>query len=95
MRCVGDEPLASVECRPAAEGPAGWRRPNGYSLLSWEVDLRRGGASRLRVRSPDGRDQLVDGVQLEIVEPERKVFRGHPGLEGLHEPKGTFTFRRE
>jgi uncharacterized protein YndB with AHSA1/START domain len=94
MTCVYDEPRAGVDDQQPRGEPAGWRGPNGYALLSWEVDFRRGGVSRLRVRSPEGRDHLVDGVQLEIVEPERVVFRGDPGVEGLSEATGTFTFRR-
>ena len=94
MRCVYDEPVASAESRPAVEGPAGWSGPYGYTLVTWEVDFRAGGASRLRVRSPEGQDRLVEGVQLEIVEPERVVFRGDPGIEALSEATGTLTFRR-
>ena len=94
MRCVYDEPVASAESRPAVEGPAGWSGPYGYTLVTWEVDFRAGGASRLRVRSPEGQDRLVEGVQLEIVEPERVVFRGDPGIEELSEATGTLTFRR-
>src|SRR5213593_4802516 len=94
MRCVCDEPLASAAGRPAVEGPAGWSGPDGYTLVTWEVEFRADGASRLRVRSPEGRDLLVESVQLEIVEPERVVFKGDPGVEGLSEATGTFTFCR-
>ncbi|TMF12259.1 MAG: hypothetical protein E6I38_03620 [Chloroflexi bacterium] len=94
MRCVYDEPVASAESRPAVEGPAGWSGPYGYTLVTWEVDFRAGGASRLRVRSPEGQDRLVEGVQLEIVEPERVVFRGDPGVEELSKATGTLSFRR-
>jgi len=94
MRCVYDEPVASAESRPAesrpaVEGPAGWSGPYGYT-----VDFRAGGASRLRVRSPEGQDRLVEGVQLEIVEPESVVLRGDPGVEELSKATGTLSFRR-
>jgi|SRR5205809_7324808 len=92
MRCVYDEPVASAESRPAVEGPAGWSGPYGYTLVTWEVDFRAGGASRLRVRSPEGQDRLVEGVQLEIVEPERVVFRGDPGIEELSEATAPSRF---
>ena len=73
-----------------------WRGPNGHTLLSWEVDFREGGASRLCVRSPEGRGYWVEGVRLGIVEPERIVFTGTLEAEGdcLPEMAGTVTFRR-
>jgi uncharacterized protein YndB with AHSA1/START domain len=66
-----------------------WRGPDGYTLLSWEVDFRSGGTARLSVRSPEGSEQMVEGVHLEIVEPERVVFTGDFGFAGA-----TITFRR-
>ena len=66
-----------------------WLGPNGHTLLSWEVDFRSGGATRLCVRSPEGSDHWVEGVHLEIVEPERVVFTGDLGFGG-----GAVTFRR-
>jgi uncharacterized protein YndB with AHSA1/START domain len=66
-------------------------------LLSWEVDFRSGGAARMRIRSPDGAERWVDGVRLEIAEPERIVFTGTlptwSGNRGL--VAGTVTFRRK
>jgi len=79
---------------PAKAAP--WQGPDGYTLLSYDVDFGDGGGSRLRLRSPEGRDYRVDGVHLEIVEPERIVFSGDLGLEGERLPgtAGTVTFRR-
>jgi uncharacterized protein YndB with AHSA1/START domain len=79
---------------PAKTAP--WRGPNGYTLLSYDVDFGDGGGSRLRLRSPEGRDYRVEGVHLEIVEPERIVFSGSVDLDGerLVETAGTVTFRR-
>jgi len=96
MTCVYDEPRASAEVHQAHGETAGWRGPNGYALLSWEVDFRRGGASRLHVRSPEGRDYWVEDMSLEIVEPERVVFMGNLGLaeKGAESTAGTVTFRR-
>ena len=75
---------------------ARWRGPNGYTLLAYDVDFGDGGGSRLRVRSPEGRDYWVDGVDLEIVEPGRIVFTGNVELGGERpvETTGTVTFRR-
>jgi uncharacterized protein YndB with AHSA1/START domain len=94
MTCAYNERPPFIQTR-SLRGPwEEWRGPNGFTLLSWEVDFRLGGTSRLRVRSPEGRDQLVEGVQLEIVEPERVVFSSDPAVEGLPETAGTLTFRR-
>jgi uncharacterized protein YndB with AHSA1/START domain len=41
------------------------------------------------VRSPEGSEQWVEGVHLEIVEPERVVFTGDLGFGG-----NAVTFRR-
>jgi uncharacterized protein YndB with AHSA1/START domain len=90
MTCVYEAPGGPAEGQTAAVED--WRGPNGHTLLSWEVDFREGGASRLCVRSPEGIGYWVDGVRLEIVEPERIVFTGT--LEHLTEMPGTVTFRR-
>ena len=73
-----------------------WRGPSGYTLVSWEADFRPGGSCRVCVRSPQGQDHWVDGVHLEIVEPERIVFSGNLRVEwdGLHQRPGWVTFRR-
>jgi len=95
MTCVYDAPrLVEGECAP--ESGEHWRGPNGHTLLFWEADFRPGGASRLCLRSSEGRDHWVEGVYLEIVEPERVVVTGNLGLNGerLPETAGTLTFRR-
>ena len=71
-------------------------RTGGFQLLFWEADFRAGGASRLCLRSPEGRDYWAEGVRLEIVEPERIVFTGTLEAAGecLTEGPGTVTFRR-
>ncbi len=96
MTCAHDAPRRLVEGRSAPESMEQWCGPNGYALLSWEVDFRAGGAARLCVRSPEGHDQWVEGADLVIVEPERVVFSGKFGLgdERLTETAGTVTFRR-
>jgi uncharacterized protein YndB with AHSA1/START domain len=96
MSCVYDAPGRLVEGHTAPEPQEYWQGPNGHTLLSWEVDFGDGGGSRLRVRSPEGRGYSVEGVRLEIVEPERIVFTGtlEAGGERLTEMPGTVTFRR-
>jgi uncharacterized protein YndB with AHSA1/START domain len=86
MTCVYDAPAE----KPAAPGiAADWRGPNGYALVAWEADFRAGGSSRLRLLSPEGNEHFVEGVHLEIAEPERVVFTGDLGFTG-----GPVTFRR-
>jgi uncharacterized protein YndB with AHSA1/START domain len=87
---------AVFDMRAAREVEERWRGPNGFTLLSCEVDFGSGGASRVRMRSPEGTDHLVEGVDLVIVEPERVVLSGEiqVGDELLSETVGTVTFRR-
>lgn len=89
MTCAYDAPRNTVESQTTPAFPEQWHGPNGYMLLSWEVDFRSGGGARLCVRSPEGGDQWIEGVHLEIVEPERVVFTGDLGYGG-----GVITFRR-
>lgn len=79
-----------IESETTAEGQEQWRGPNGFSLLAWEVDFRARGTSRLHLRSAEGREHWVEGVRLEIAEPERVVFRGDFGFGSR-----AVTFRRD
>jgi uncharacterized protein YndB with AHSA1/START domain len=88
MTSVFDAPCGS-EGHAAPATAEQWFGPNGHRLLSWEVDFRSGGAARLQVRSPEGSDHWVEGVRLEIAEPERVVFSGDLGFAGP-----TVTFHR-
>lgn len=51
-----------------------WWGPRGFTLPTCEMDFRPGGTFRLIMRSPDCRDNGVQGAYREIVEPERIVF---------------------
>jgi uncharacterized protein YndB with AHSA1/START domain len=69
---------------------AQWWGPRGFTNPVCELDVRPGGAIRITMRGPDGRDYPMEGVFREIVEPERLVFTnnavdadGKPLLEGL------------
>jgi uncharacterized protein YndB with AHSA1/START domain len=96
MTCVFDAPPIVFDARTAPEPMVRWMGPNGSSLLFWEVDFRAGSASRLCLRSPEGKGYWIEGVRLEIVEPERIVFTGTLEAAGecLTEGTGTATFRR-
>jgi uncharacterized protein YndB with AHSA1/START domain len=52
-----------------------WWAPKGFSMLSCSLDLREGGAWRMRIRSDDtGAVQTEVGVYREIRPPERLAF---------------------
>jgi uncharacterized protein YndB with AHSA1/START domain len=53
---------------------ARWWGPKGFNTIDYEMDVRPGGAYRLRMRSPEGVDQIKRGIYREIVGPERIVF---------------------
>jgi uncharacterized protein YndB with AHSA1/START domain len=75
-----------------------WWGPRGYTTISCEIDLRPGGAWRVRSRSAEGVDTAERGVFHEIIDGERLVFThawedagGKAGLETLV----TLTFTDE
>jgi uncharacterized protein YndB with AHSA1/START domain len=52
-----------------------WWAPRGFSMLSCALDLREGGAWRMRIRSHEtGAIETEVGVYREIRPPERLVF---------------------
>src|SRR5687767_10583384 len=53
---------------------AKWFGPKNFTLPFCETDFRPGGAYRLCMRGPDGKDYWLEGVYREIVEPERIVL---------------------
>ena len=57
-----------------AEHLAHWFGPRGFTVHSVEADPRPGGAFRLIMRAPDGRDYRVRGGFREVVPPERLVI---------------------
>jgi uncharacterized protein YndB with AHSA1/START domain len=72
------------------ERAAVWWGPQGFTILSCEMDARRAGAWRIRMRSSRGTLHIKRGVYQEIVSPERLVFtyawedaHGVPGHETL------------
>src|SRR5438128_223514 len=74
---------------------ARWWGPQGFTTVYCKMDLRPGGAYRVGMRSPEGREHWQRGVCREVVEPERLVFtfawedaEGKPG----HETVVTVTF---
>ena len=58
----------------SAEHLAQWFGPKRFTLPFCETDFRPGGAYRLCMRGPDGKEYWLQGVYDEIIEPERIVF---------------------
>jgi uncharacterized protein YndB with AHSA1/START domain len=51
-----------------------WFVPKPWTIAEVETDLRTGGASRIVMRDPDGKDYPNEGIYLEVVENEKIVF---------------------
>jgi uncharacterized protein YndB with AHSA1/START domain len=69
------------------------RVPHGFTTPYCKTDVRRGGAYRLCMRSPEGREYWLQGVYREIVESEPIVFTCALENEELsHEALVTVTF---
>jgi uncharacterized protein YndB with AHSA1/START domain len=63
---------------------AQWWGPSGFTTTTEAMDVRPGGEWRFVMHGPDGRDYRNKIVYLEVVRPERLVYK-HRGDEG-HEP---------
>src|ERR1700691_6347537 len=75
------------------EHVAQWWGPQGFSTTISEMDVRPGGIWRLVMRGPDGTDYKNKIVFLEVVKPERLVYKHEPekGTEpSTHETTVTF-----
>jgi len=55
-----------------------WWGPRGFTTTIHEMDVRPGGVWRLTMRGPDGRDYNNRIVFVEVVKPERLVYRHAP-----------------
>ena len=73
-RVIGAIPRLAFDAWTAPEHLAHWCGPAGFSLASWEMVFKPGRSYRLCLRSPRGRDHVVRGTFLEIVDLERIVF---------------------
>ena len=51
-----------------------WWAPRPYETVECEIELRSGGAYRMRMVGPDSFDSTVDGCILDAVEGERLVW---------------------
>jgi len=57
---------------------AKWWGPRGFTTTISEMDVKPGGVWRLVMRGPDGRDYNNRIVFLEVVKPERLVYKHDP-----------------
>jgi uncharacterized protein YndB with AHSA1/START domain len=70
-----------------------WYGPDGFTITIHEMNVTPGGAWRLTMHGPDGRDYYNNIVFVEVVRPERLIYR-HVPAEGT-EPvthRTTVTF---
>jgi uncharacterized protein YndB with AHSA1/START domain len=73
-----------------------WWGPKGFTTTIHEMDVRPGGVWRFVMHGPDGRDYNNRIVFLEVVKPERLVYKHDP--EKGSEPVSfqvTVTFAEE
>jgi uncharacterized protein YndB with AHSA1/START domain len=79
----------------SAEHISRWFGPKAFRVTACEVNFRAGGVFRFVLRGPDGKDYPFNGEYIEIVEPERIVFKGNihdvPGQDVLT----TVTFAKQ
>jgi uncharacterized protein YndB with AHSA1/START domain len=55
-----------------------WYGPRGFTTTVYEMDVRPGGIWRLVMRGPDGVDYKNRLVFIEVVKPERLVYKHDP-----------------
>ena len=78
------------------EHVAKWWGPDGFKNTIHEMNVKAGGVWRLTMHGPDGRDYPNKIVFLEVVKPERLVYKhsddGEPELISFHV---TVTFEEQ
>ena len=80
----------------APEHLAHWFGPKNFTLPFCQLDFRVGGAYRLCMRGPDGKDYWVEGFYREIVEPQRLAFTWErSGADDPHPGKTLVTITLE
>ncbi len=52
-----------------------WFSPEGFSVPEAEIDFQPGGVCTVCMRSPEGQDSWMRGEYIEVVPPERLVFK--------------------
>jgi uncharacterized protein YndB with AHSA1/START domain len=55
-----------------------WWGPKGFTTSVYEMDVKPGGVWRLTMRGPDGREYKNRIIFIEVVKPERLVYKHDP-----------------
>ena len=96
---IFDAPQALVfKVWSAPEHLARWWGPRGFTVISFEADVRSGGAFRFGIRSPEGTEHWAHGTYREVERPARLVFTtAWEDTEGKtkHETLVTLSFAEE
>ncbi len=71
---------------------AQWWGPAGFTSTIHEFDLRPGGRFHLTMHGPDGANYENEKIFVEVVEPERVVFRH---LQPMHDFTMAITWQEE
>jgi len=75
LRRVFNAPIESVFAAwTKAEVLARWFGPVGFTVTASDIDLRKGGAYLIALRSPEGAAIKHFGEYVEVTPPERLVF---------------------
>ena len=75
LRRVFNAPIARVfEAWTKAEVLASWFGPVGFTVTASNIDLRRGGAYHIALRSSEGTEIKHFGEYVEVTPPEKLVF---------------------
>jgi uncharacterized protein YndB with AHSA1/START domain len=73
-----------------------WWGPNGFTITNHEIDVKAGGMWRFMMHGPDGRDYPNKILFIEVVKPERLVYKhageGDTAAVNFHV---TVTFQKE
>ena len=106
-KLVGDREIAAVRLFDAPrelvwtvwtdpQHIAKWWGPNGFTTTTHGMDLRPGGVWRYVMHGPDGRDYRNRVTYLEVVKPERLVYKlgSDEGAERVNHHV-TVTFREQ
>jgi len=66
-----------------------WHAPGPLTVSFAEIDLRPGGAYRIHMREPDGKEHRVSGVYREVDPPRKVVYTW--GWDGDHPVKDSLV----